>query len=50
MIDEKTEVLLADWIERQKAAEALLPMIGSLYRERKIVTKMTIGTLTAKSS
>ncbi len=49
MIDEKTESLLADWTERQKAAEAMLPLIGSLYRDRKIVTKVYGCVLINKS-
>ncbi len=49
MIDGKTESLLAEWTERQKAAEAMLPIIGSLYRDRKIVTKVYGCVLINKS-
>ncbi len=40
MIDEKTESHLRDWIERQEIAERMLPIIGRLYRDRRIVAKV----------
>lgn len=49
MIDGKTESLLAEWTERHKVAEAMLPIIGSLYRDRKIVTKVYGCVLINKS-
>ena len=37
MVDEKTEAYFKDWKEREAVAEAMLPLIGELYRDREVI-------------
>jgi len=46
MIDEKTNHCLQNWIRQEEAAEAMLPIIGRLYRDRQIVIKVYGALLT----
>ena len=38
MIDEKTDRYYADWLKREEVAEAMIPLIGRLYRDHGVVT------------
>ncbi|MDA1185985.1 MAG: glyceraldehyde-3-phosphate dehydrogenase [Acidobacteria bacterium] len=40
MSDEKLEGYLADWKRREQSAEAMVPLIGRLFRERGVIVKI----------
>ncbi|PLX96649.1 MAG: glyceraldehyde-3-phosphate dehydrogenase [Desulfuromonas sp.] len=37
MIDEKTGTYFKDWKEREETAEAMIPLIGKLYRDHEVI-------------
>ena len=39
-MNQKTDQCLGDWIEREALAEAMIPLIGQLYRKNKVVTSI----------
>ncbi len=49
MIEDKAEKLLQDWIAREETAEAMIPIIGHLYRDRQLLTKLYGCVLVDKS-
>ena len=49
MSDGKTDAYLSVWKERQRCAEAMVPLIGRLYRERGVVTTVFGHSLVNKS-
>ncbi len=40
MSDEKVDGYLADWKRREQSAEAMVPMIGRLFREHGVIVKL----------
>jgi len=47
---DKQESYFKDWSEREALAEAMLPLIGKLYRERGIITSLYGRSLVRKSA
>jgi glyceraldehyde 3-phosphate dehydrogenase len=47
---DKQESYFTDWSEREALAEAMLPLIGKLYRERGIITSVYGRSLVRKSA
>ena len=40
MSQDMTDACMQDWTDRESAAEAMIPMIGTLYRKKNIVTSV----------
>lgn len=39
-VNQKTDQCLGEWIDREALAEAMIPLIGQLYRNNKVVTSI----------
>jgi glyceraldehyde 3-phosphate dehydrogenase len=50
MSDEKMESYLREWQQREELAEALVPLVGRLYRERGVIITLFGNSLVNKSS
>ena len=40
MSQDMTDACMQDWTDRESAAEAMIPMVGALYRKKNIVTSV----------
>lgn len=50
MVDQKTEEYFKDWKSREAIAEAMIPLIGHLYRDREVICTIFDRTLVNQST
>ena len=50
MVDQKTNTYFKDWQEREEIAEAMIPLIGQLYRDREVICTIFDRTLVHQST
>ncbi len=50
MVDKKTNEYFKDWQEREEIAEAMIPLIGQLYRDREVICTIFDRTLVHQST
>lgn len=49
MVDNKTDEYFKEWKDREAIAEAMLPLIGKLYRDHEVVCTVFDRSLAQKS-
>lgn len=50
MVDQKTDEYFKDWKSREAIAEAMIPLIGKLYRDREVICTIFDRTLVNQST
>ncbi len=50
MVDQKTNEYFEDWQTREEIAEAMIPLIGQLYRDREVICTIFDRTLVHQST